>query len=186
MAVETIQRLFTAEEYHRMADAGILVEDDRVELIEGKIVRMSPIRSRHAACVLQLNMMFNQQAGNAALVNIQNPIQLDDYSEPEPDVALLRPRDDFYRNAHPTPADVLLIVEVADTSDAYDRSTKIPLYARAGIPEVWLVRLLKNVVERYTDPAGDRYQTVRQAAPGDTLTVQALPNVAVNVAALFE
>jgi Uma2 family endonuclease len=103
MAVETLQRLFTVDEYHRMTEAGILAEDDRVELIGGKIVRMCPIRSRHAACVKQLNAAFSQQVGRVAIVSVQDPIQLDDYSEPEPDVALLRPRADFYRHAHPTP-----------------------------------------------------------------------------------
>lgn len=186
MAVETTQRLFTVHEYHRMADAGILAEDDRVELLEGKITRMSPTRSRHAACVLRLNTVFSQQVAGAALVNVQNPIQIDDYSEPEPDVALLRPRADFYRYAHPTAADVLLVVEVADTTDASDRATKIPLYARAGIVEVWLIRLGKGVVEVYTEPVNGQYQTVHQLGPGQTLRTQHIPTVAVDVAILFD
>jgi Uma2 family endonuclease len=186
MAVETTQRLFTVREYHRMVDAGILAEDDRVELLEGKIIRMRPIRSRHAACVLRLNTVLNQQAAGTALVNVQNPIQLDEYSEPEPDIALLRPRTDFYRHAHPTPADVLLVVEVADTTDVSDRTTKIPMYARAGIVEVWLVRLGKGVIEVYTDPTNGQYRTLRQLVSGQRLTALYIPSITIDVTTLFD
>ncbi len=186
MAVEITQRPFSVTDYHRMAAAGILTEDDRVELIKGKIIIMSPIGSRHAACVKRLNALLSQQVGGVALVSIQDPIRLDDYSEPEPDVALLRPRDDFYAHAHPTPTDVLLVIEVADTSEGYDRSEKIPLYARAAIPEVWLVSLPQNRIEVYTEPVADMYRQIRYALPGDVLVAQHVPGVQLSVDDIVE
>lgn len=185
MATDTEQRLWTVDNYYRMAAAGILSEGERVELIAGRIMRMSPTDSQHAGCVMRLNTFFNQQLGGAALVNIQNPVRLNANSEPEPDVALLRPRADFYTSSHPTPADVLLLVEVADSSDHYDRYTKAPLYASAGIPEVWIVRLRHREVEVYSNPAPGGYQTVWQGRPGDTLTAQLLPQVRIPVAVLL-
>lgn len=119
-----------------MAAAGVLSEDDRVELIEGEIIEMNPIGSRHAACVGRLTKLLERQAGDRVIVWVQNPVQVNDYSEPLPDVTLLKPRDDFYAQANPQPADVLLIIEVADSSVDYDHEIKTPLYARAGIPEV--------------------------------------------------
>src|ERR671938_544657 len=141
MSVQVAKRCFSVDEYYRMGEAGILTEDDRVELIEGEIIEMSPIGSRHAACVNRLNTLLGRHLRQTAIVSVQNPIRLDAYSEPEPDVALLRPRADYYESGHPTPADALLIVEVADTSADYDRIIKLPLYAKAGIPEAWLVDL---------------------------------------------
>ncbi len=185
MAVAGEQRTFSVADYHRMADVGILTEDDRVELIEGRIIVMSPIGSRHAACVKRLNAFLSQHVAENALVSVQDPIQLNDYSEPEPDVALLRLRDDFYASGHPTAEDILLVVEVADTSEGYDREEKIPLYARSGIREVWLVSLLKNRVEVYTEPTGDLYRQVRYAMRGDVLNAQQLPNVHLAVDDIF-
>jgi Uma2 family endonuclease len=126
MGVQVQRRLFTVEEYHRMAEAGILSEEDRVELIEGELVTMSPIGSRHAACVKRLVRLLDRAAGDRAIVGAQDPIRLGARSEPQPDVALLRYRPDFYASAHPGPEDVLLVVEVAETSADADRSLKIP------------------------------------------------------------
>jgi Uma2 family endonuclease len=135
------KRLFSVTEYHRFGEAGILSEDDRVELIKGEVVEMSPIGSRHAACVRALQELVQEKLGRTAQVSVQNPIQLDEHSEPQTDVALVTPRKDRYANAHPRPADVLLVIEVADTSIEFDQSVKLPLYARAKIPEAWLVDL---------------------------------------------
>lgn len=179
------QRTFSVADYHRMADVGILTEDDRVELIAGRIIVMSPIGSRHAACVKRLNAYLSQLVGDDTLVSVQDPIQLDNHSEPEPDVALLRHRDDFYANSHPTPEDILLVIEVADTSEAYDREEKIPLYARSKLPEVWLVSLSKSRVEVYTEPVGTMYRHVRYALGGDTLIVQHMPMVQLAVDDIF-
>jgi Uma2 family endonuclease len=180
MAVRQPYR-FTVEDYHRMAEAGILGEDDRVELIEGEIVEMPPIGSPHGGTVKALIHLFSRAVGDAALVAAQDPVRLSEISEPQPDVMLLRPRSDFYRDSHPTPADVLLLVEVADTSSAYDRSVKLPLYARVSIPEYWLVDLERSVLEVYRSPAGDRYAEVRELAPGGRLAAASLPDAQLDV-----
>src|SRR5215467_3550089 len=115
MSVELQRWTFTADDYHRLAEVGILTEDDRVELIDGEIIKMSPIGSRHVACVNKLNTLLSQRVGNAGIVSVQNPIGVDEYSEPEPDIALLQPRPDFYSKSLATAGDVLLVIEVADT-----------------------------------------------------------------------
>ena len=134
MAVQLLRRRFTVHEYHLMGQAGILVEDDRLELLEGEIVELAPIGSRHQAAVNRLNALFSSRLAAGALVNVQGPVRLGDHSEPQPDVMLVRRRSDFYETAHPEPADVLLLVEVSDTSIEYDRQVQLPLYARHGIP----------------------------------------------------
>ena len=164
-----------------MADAGILKEEDRIELIEGKIVTMSPIGSRHAACVKRLIALLSSRIGQAGIVGAQDPILLDDYSEPQPDIALLHPRDDFYAEEHPRAADVLLLIEVSDTSAEYDRTTKIPLYARSNIPEVWLVILAENIIEMYAQPAGETSREVSQAGPGAIAVAHNIPDLAIPV-----
>ena len=150
-----------------MGDAGVFSEDDRVELVEGEIVEMTPIGRRHAACVDRLNELLGAQPG--VIVRVQNPVQLSVYTEVQPDVALLRRRDDFYSRSHPTPPDVLLAVEVGDTSAAYDREVKLPLYARSGVPEVWLVDLNESIVEVYAAPEGGEYREPCRAARGESL-----------------
>src|SRR5919109_5115464 len=136
MSVQIMKRLFTTEDYHRMMASGILSENDHVELLGGEIVEMSPISSRHAACVNRLTQLFSNRFGNRTIVNVQNPIHLSANSEPQPDLATLRPRADFYSAAHAEPKDVFVIIEVAETSAEFDRDVKLPLYAQAGIPEV--------------------------------------------------
>ena len=164
------RRPFTVGEYYRMAEAAILTEEDRVELVAGQIVAMSPIGSRHAACVDRLNGLLHRQPGSAFIVRVQSPIALDAYSEPEPDLVLLRPRADFYAEAHPSAADVLLAVEVADTSIDYDREVKLPLYAQAGLPEVWLIDLQESRIEVYARPQGGAYQQRIEVTADATLT----------------
>lgn len=157
MSVTIPKPLFTVAEYYQMAEAGILAPEDRVELIEGEIIAMSPIGSRHAGCVNRLTQLFSEKVSGLAIVSVQNPIRLSDSTEPEPDLALLRPRADFYAQAHPQPADVLLVVEVADHSLAYDRAIKVPLYARAGIPETWVIDLDTETVFVYQQPGAPGY-----------------------------
>jgi Uma2 family endonuclease len=158
-----LTRPFTKNEYHRMIEAGILREDDRVELIEGNIIAMAPIGSRHVACVNRFNRLLNQALGDRAQVSVQNPVSLTRYSEPQPDIAVLRPREDFYSAALPGPEDILLIVEVADASAVADRQDKLPLYARAGIPEVWLVDWIEERVEVCQEPWTDGSYRVRHS-----------------------
>lgn len=175
MSVQIERRWFSVEEYDRMIQTGILTEDERVELVEGEIVKMSPIEKLHAACVKRLNAFFHRLVGRDVIISVQDPVHLNDFSRPQPDVALLKLRDDFYVQAHPTPGDILLIVEVADTTASSDRSVKVPLYARAGIPVVWLVDLQRDLIETYAQPANGAYQEVREARRGDTLTLESLP-----------
>lgn len=167
-------RKFTVDEYYKLAEVGILSEDDRVELIEGEIVVKSPISSRHAACVDRLTQLLVQRAGDRAIVSVQNPVRLGEHSEPEPDLALLAPRPDFYSTAHPRPEDVLLLVEVAETSLQYDRDVKLPLYAQHEIREVWLVDLGDDQIEVYRQPAEGGYTSVRTVKEGECLALEAL------------
>lgn len=179
---EPLKRLFTRDEYYAMAEAGILKAEDRVELIEGEIYRMAPIGNPHASCVNRLVRAFSALVGHSrTILSPQNPVHLNDISEPQPDIALLRPREDFYSEGHPQPADVLLLVEAADSSIGYDRHTKVPLYALNGITEVWLVDLVKRCIEVYRDPARDGYKTVQRLHRGDRIAPQAFPDVEVEV-----
>lgn len=177
MPVQLVRRSFTVEQYYRMAEAGILSADDRVELIEGEIVEMTPIGSRHAACVDRLTRLFVRRAGERAVVRVQNPVRLSQRSEPQPDLALLRPRADFYAQAHPGPPDTLLVVEVAETSASYDRDVKVPLYARAGVPEVWLVDLEGRGIDIFRQPGPQGYQDVRRVGREQRLAPQAFPDL---------
>ena len=182
MTTQPQNRAFTVSEYYRMAEAAILTEEDRVELIAGQIVAMSPIGSRHAACVKRLNLLMGKMVGDSMLIGVQDPIALDAYSAPEPDLVLLRPRADFYAAAHPAATDVLLAVEVADTSAEYDREVKLPLYAQAGLPEVWLIDLQKGHIEVYAHPADGTYQETVEVAADATLTSPTIPQLALAAA----
>ncbi len=175
MSITLEKRRFTVDEYHRMAEAGIFSEDESVELLEGEIVEMTPISSRHAAAVDRLAHLLNRGLGENAIVRVQGPIRLGETSEPQPDLALLRPRPDFYAAGHPRPEDVFLLVEVADTSATSDRAVKVPLYARAGIEEVWLVDLQKKTIEVYRQPSQAGYEQVLHLSGNDSLSPQAFP-----------
>ena len=149
------RHLISVDAFHRMGETGILGPQDRVELIDGEIIDMSPIGVLHAAIVARLASHFSQRLGPIGVVWCQNPLRLDDISEPEPDIAILRPRADFYMTAHPGAADVLLVIEVADTSLAYDLGTKVPLYARHGIPEVWVIDAATRHTRVFRRPVGN-------------------------------
>ena len=148
------RHLISVDAFHRMGETGILGPQDRVELIDGEIIDMSPIGVLHAAIVDVLARHFGRRTGESVFVRCQNPLRLDDISEPEPDIAILRPRADFYMTAHPGAADVLLVIEVADTSLAYDLGTKVPLYARHGIPEVWVIDAATRQTRVFRRPVG--------------------------------
>lgn len=169
MPPEATKRLFTTDEFRRMAAAGIFGEDDRVELIGGEIIALTPIGPRHANCVRRLIALLAARVGTSAIVDAQNPVELDDYSEPQPDVVLLKPQPDFYKHAHPGARDVLLVIEVADSSADYDLAMKVPQYAQAGIPEVWVVNLLQQVIDVYRRPSGHHYDEHVAVGPADRL-----------------
>ena len=181
MAVPLLKGPFTVADYHRLGEIGILGEDDRVELLDGQIVEMSPIGSRHAGCVKRFVWLLPRLLGDAAMLGVQDPVTLDDHSEPEPDIAVLKPRADTYSTSHPRPDDVLLVIEVADTSVQHDRTRKIPLYARAAIAEAWLVNLPADRIEVWTRPGPDGYADVRMAQRGETLSPLLLDGVTLQV-----
>jgi Uma2 family endonuclease len=168
-------------QYHRMGEAGVFEGNERVELIEGEIVEMAPIGGAHAGTTNDLNQMLVVATGDRALVTVGNPVRLDRYNEPQPDFALLRRRADSYRSSHPTAADVLLLIEVADSSLRYDRKVKLPLYARHGVPELWIVDLEGGTVEVCREPRGDGYAAISHVAPGDVLEPALLPGVRIAV-----
>ena len=180
-------RHFSIAEYHKMGEMGIFSEDVRVELIEGVIIEMSPIGSKHAGTVNKLNWLFsNRLLPSEARIAVQNPVVLDDGTEPQPDISVLKPKDDAYTSAHPRPDDVLLIVEVADTSVEDDRAIKLPRYAAVGIPEVWLVNIPERMIEVYHTPTGEkevaRYKIRVEYYEGETLNPEAFPGVKIGVA----
>jgi Uma2 family endonuclease len=182
VAVTLRRRRFTLDEYHRMGEAGILGEDDRVELIEGEIVEMTPIGSRHAATVARIQHLFSTRLGDRAVVWSQNPLLLVRHqSEPGPDVMLLAPRADFYASALPEPPAVRLLVEVADSSLLYDRRTKVPLYARAGVSETWLVDLEANRVEIHRGPGSSSYRDVSVPGADERFSPVAFPDLTVTL-----
>lgn len=185
MAVELLKRRFDADEYQRMARAGILTEDDRVELIEGEILTMTPIGPRHSAAVNRANRALVGAAGDDAIVQVQGSVRLDRSSEPQPDLVLLRPEPGFYASRLPGPADILLIVEVAEASLDYDRDVKAKLYAAAGVPEYWLADLAAGVVTRFSAPSGGAYQQRHQHRPGEFIAPEALPLCRIPVESLL-
>jgi Uma2 family endonuclease len=181
MSRQLAKRWISVDEYERMGKAGVFTPDERLELLEGEIYEVSPIGSPHAACVTILHQLLTLKFAGKLIVISQNPIRLDDFSEPQPDIALLRRRDDFYRHAHPTPADVLLIIEVADSTVESDRSYKMPLYAKAGIAEAWLVNLVDECVELYAEPEGEAYQTVRRFTRGEAVAAHSIQDLNLGV-----
>ena len=181
-----LKHRLTVADFHKMGDAGIFHEDARVELIEGELFDMPPIGSGHAGTVMIFIHLLARAVGDLAIVGAQTPIVLGEESEPQPDIVLLKPRDDFYTRSHPMPEDVLLLIEVADSSTYYDRSIKIPLYAHHGVPEAWLIDLPHKRLELYRHPMPEHktYQHVEPYHEG-TVSPQLLPNVTIRVADLF-
>ena len=185
MSVQIERRLFSVSDFYKMLDVGIFTEDDRVELLDGEIITMSPIDAKHAAIVDRLVRVLIQYLDDRAIVRSQNPVQLNDYSEPLPDIAILKWDDDFYTDHHPLPADTLLMIEVANTSLAYDRKKKLPRYARAGIPEVWIVNIEKQVVEQYSSPTEDEYILRRNVKYGEIVKSKSVPKLELPTEVIF-
>jgi Uma2 family endonuclease len=174
--IQIQKRRFTVDEYYRMAEIGILSEDDRVELIEGEIIDMAPMGDRHANCLRRLDTLLNRRLRETALVSTQCPIHINDLTEPEPDIALLKMRDDFYAE-HPRAQDVLVAIEVSYPSTEYDRGVKLPLYARAGITEAWLVDLIEETIEVYTRLVNGEYRRTERVKRGEPLASLAVPGL---------
>ena len=175
----------SVQEYLRMGEAGVFASDARLELIEGEIVEMAPIGSRHAGAVKILNRIFSRLVGDLAIVSVQDPLIIGERSVPQPDLMLLKPRADSYSGAHPAAEDVLLVVEIADTTLAFDTGTKIPLYARAGIAEAWVVDLQERAVRVFRDPSASGYRSSIAFSGDETVSALALPMVVIGLQALF-
>jgi Uma2 family endonuclease len=185
MPVDITKRLFDVDDYHRMARAGILSEDDRVELIDGEIVAMTPIGPRHNASVDRAVRALVTAMGDQAIVRVQGSVRLDRFREPQPDLVLLRPQPDFYASRLPGPSDILLIIEMAESSLDYDRDVKARIYAQSGVPEYWLVDLDDRSVSCYTEPRGGAYQKLRHGRSGQSIAPEALPQCAIPVEMLL-
>jgi Uma2 family endonuclease len=185
MQIEATRRLFTVDEYHRMAEAGVLGPEDRVELIDGEVIRMSAMGSRHLACVMRATEMFVAAFRGRAIVSSQIPLGLSEYAEPEPDLSLLERREDFYASKAPVARDAFLVFEISDTTLRYDRDVKLPLYAAAGIPEFWIADLDAGVLRVYREPSGREYAVNVVLGRDDAVSVLAFPEVAFRVGELL-
>ena len=168
-----------------MVESGILHEDDRVELIEGEVPEMAAVGTGHFACVSRLTKILVQRTGDATIVHVQNPIQLSDLTEPQPDLTLLRPREDFYAGKRPTPEDVILVIEISDTTLRYDREIRLPLYALPGIPEVWIVDLSGEEVLTYSQPENGTYVETKRVGGGGALALRTFSGLAMRVDEIF-
>jgi Uma2 family endonuclease len=186
MSVFPVRHSVSVDEFERMVEAGVFAPDERLELIDGEILDMSPIGDPHQGCVNRLTALFARLAADdRAVLQVQGAFQAGDWSMPQPDVALLRPRTDFYASGRPQPSDLLLAVEVADSSLRYDRGTKRSLYARVGVPEMWMVDLNGGAVDVACEPSDGAYRRIAQARSGDTIAPAAFPDVTLAVAQLF-
>lgn len=179
------RRLFTVDEYMRMAEVGILSERDRVELISGEIVQMSPIGPDHSGSSMRLNQLLTLRLVTRALVSVQNPLKLDMRSLPEPDVCVLRPRSDFYRGGYAGPEDTFLVIEVANTSLAWDRRVKSSLYAEHGIQDYWILNLRNSCVEVFRKPTKMGYEEKSIHRVPDVLIPLAFPDMELSVEELL-
>jgi len=177
MHADVIRKLFTVDEYYRMAETGILKPQDRVELIEGEIIQMSPIGNRHAGCVNRATDLLTLMFRGKAVVTVQNPVRLNKYNEPQPDLILAKARADYYASKHPTPDDVFLVIEVADTTLQFDRNVKVPIYAKLGIPEVWIADIKNGSILVFRNPTGGQYETTLTFTRGDALYVSGFPDL---------
>lgn len=185
MAGALTKRRFTADEYQQMGRAGILSQDDRVELMDGEVVTLTPIGPRHNAAVNRANRAITSAAGDKAIVQVQGSVRLDLFHEPEPDIVLLKPREDFYASRLPEPADMLLVVEIAESSIEYDRDVKAGVYAAAGVSEYWLADLGSDSVGCYTDANAGVYRTFRECRRGQSIAPRLMPRCVIPVDALL-
>ena len=181
--MQLMTRKFNVNEYHKMAETGILTPEDRVELIKGEILAMSPIGRKHAATVKRLNNFLTYQLQNLAIISVQDPIQLNNLSEPQPDVVLLKPCSDFYESKIPEPEDIYLLIEVADSTIKYDQEVKLPLYAQSNISEVWIADLNNKTLEVYRQPQDKTY--LEQQKNVKSISPLAFPQITLTINDIF-
>ena len=185
MSLSLITRKFTVEEYEKMTTQGIIKPDEKVELIRGEIIKMSPMGTRHAAGIARLTQLLYQKFGDLILLGVQNPIRLNNNSQPEPDLSLLIPRSDFYVAAYPCPQDIYLIIEVSDSTIDYDRNTKISLYAEANIQEVWIINLKEECLEVYRHPLHGSYQAIHEYSINERVFITSFPDIEFTIAEIL-
>ena len=181
MSVQTMRLRFTVDDYYRMIDFGMLKDVEKAEIIEGELIKQMPIGKRHAACVKKLDELLRDELGKSVTYSVQDPVWLDEFNEPQPDVALLKRRDDFYSGKKPSAEDVLLLIEVSDSTLDYDRNRKIPLYAKHEIPEVWLINLINRTIEIHFQPRDYSYNIVKVLRRGEQVKSEILPNLSLMV-----
>jgi len=181
MVLQTIRRKITVAEFQRMGDIGIFHNDERLELIDGEIIKMTPIGSRHAYCVNRMAEFLITHLGNRAMVSTQNPVCLGKYSEPQPDIAIIKRTERKYMTSHPDASDVYLIIEFADSSINFDHDVKLPAYAKAGIQEVWIVDLISGCIEIYQEPTTSGYKKVNKKKGSDTFSPSSFPDITIIV-----
>jgi Uma2 family endonuclease len=177
MQIELTKRLFTVDEYYQMAKAGIFGPEDRVELIDGEVIQMCPIGDRHAGCVNRINRLLVTSLRDRAVISVQNPLQLSTYTEPEPDVVVLKPRVDDYAGKKVRAEDALLVIEVVDKTLRYDRQIKIPRYAAAGVPEVWVENLPADELLVYRNPGAKGYSISLTLHRSDIISPSVFPDI---------
>jgi Uma2 family endonuclease len=185
MRAEITKKLFTVAEYYRMAEVGILDSEARLELLEGEIVEMSPVGVRHINCVNRATNIFAKRLGDRAIVSVQNPLQLSEYTEPQPDIVLLKPNEDFYAQKKISWEDALLVIEISDTTIRRDRDVKLPLYAKAGVAELWIEDLKRDTIFVYRNPGPKTYATSLEFHRGDSISIGAFPDLIFQVADLI-
>ncbi|AFY72103.1 protein of unknown function DUF820 (plasmid) [Thalassoporum mexicanum PCC 7367] len=185
VTAQVTKKLFSVDDYYRIYRSGVITDADRVELIAGEIVYMSPTGAKHSACVNRLSYLLIDAFGRDVMTIIQNPVNLDQFSQPQPDLVLAKWKDDYYASGHPTPADIYLLIEVSDSSVGIDKNYKMPLYAQAGIPETWLVNLPAQSIEVYRQSTANRYAEPQIYKSGQTISLQSFPAMQIPVAQIF-
>ena len=187
MVIEMTRRRFCVKDFYLMDEAGVFCESDRVELVDGEIVDMAPIGSYHSSCVTTLTHIFVRAVPEGVRVQVQGAVQMDESTMFQPDLAILRPREDNYAESNPTPKDALLVIEVSDSTVAYDRNVKIPRYAQSGVPEVWQVNLVYGLIDRFSDldPVTVRYRSTQRFSPGQQIVPTQLPNISLEVSEIL-
>ncbi len=181
VATKPARKKFTVEEYYKLGEIGIIGPDERTELIDGDIMLMAPMGSRHAACIPRLLKIFFKALGDHALITSQTPVRLNGQFEPEPDLSILKPREDCYRYQLPQPQDIYLLIQVSVTTVEYDRNEKSVLYSQAGIIELWIVDIPAELVEVYRNPSPNGYESVQQFRHGETISPLAFPDIVISV-----
>ena len=181
MTAQLARLKFNIHDVERMIKAGVFAGNERVELIEGELIQMAPQGNNHISSIIRLDRFLHRRVGDDVLVSVQNAVIINNINEPQPDISLLRFREDYYSTAKARPEDILLLIEVSDSTVTYDRKIKVPLYARNGVAEVWLINLPKKIVEVYNHLENGKYKVVKKLERGETLSPKLIPSLKLKV-----